>query len=161
MESPRQFRHQLDMQHGRKSPVSAMAHVYPATVLPATVRALIFLAVSSSDESIDRAVEATGQLFRLGVQDTLEPEAIDQGDDLVDQPVQVDVGWPLPVALRRGGCPPPPRRSPLPVTLVLLRLQPGAGRGAAPERQPDPPFQDPFLVEGQGLGENSAERRQP
>src|SRR3984885_2660370 len=98
----RQFRHQLDMQHSRKSHVSAMAHVYPATVLPAPMRALIFLAVSSSDESIDRAVEATGQLFRLGVQDTLEPEAIDQGDDLVDQPVQVDAGWQLPVAPRRG-----------------------------------------------------------
>ena len=50
--------------------------------------------------------------------------------------------------------------SPLPVTLVLLGLQAGAGRGAAPEREPDSPFQDSFLVEGQGLGENRAERLQ-
>ena len=55
----------------------------------------VTLALSGADESIDRAVETTGQLFRLRVlwvQDALEPEAIDEGDDLVDQPVQVDAG---------------------------------------------------------------------
>jgi hypothetical protein len=43
--------------------------------------------VSSADESVDRAVEPAGQLFRLRVlrvQDALESEAIDQGDNLVD-----------------------------------------------------------------------------
>jgi hypothetical protein len=42
-----------------------------------------------ADESVDRAVETTDQLFwlrMLWVQDSLEPEAIDKGDDLVDQP---------------------------------------------------------------------------
>jgi hypothetical protein len=51
--------------------------------------------VGSADESVDRAVESTGQLFRLRVlrvKDALESEAIDEGDDLVDQPVQIDVG---------------------------------------------------------------------
>jgi hypothetical protein len=55
----------------------------------------VALDLRGADESVDRAVETTGQLFRLRVlwvQDALEPEAIDEGDDLVDQPVQVDAG---------------------------------------------------------------------
>jgi hypothetical protein len=62
------------------------------------------LVLSRADESVDRAVEPAGQLFRLRilrVQDALEPEAIHQGDNLVDQPVQVDLGW----QLRRGEYP--------------------------------------------------------
>jgi len=50
------------------------------------------LTVSGADESVDRAVKAAGQLFPLRVQDALEPEAIHEGDDLVDQTVQIDVG---------------------------------------------------------------------
>ena len=55
----------------------------------------VTLALRSADESVDRVVETTGQLFRLrmlSVQDALESEAIDEGDDLVGQPVQVDAG---------------------------------------------------------------------
>ena len=95
----------------------------------------------------------------LRVQDALESEAVDEGDDLVDQPVQVVAGWQLPVLLRRGEYP-LQESSPLPVTLVLLGLQSGTGRGAAPEREPDSPFQDSFLVEGQSLGENRMQRLQ-
>ena len=47
------------------------------------------------DESVNRAVESAGQLFRPRVprvQDALESEAVHQRNDLVDQPVQVDAG---------------------------------------------------------------------
>jgi hypothetical protein len=53
------------------------------------------LDLRGADESVDRTVETTGQLFRLRVlwvQDALEPEAIDKSDDLVDQSIQVDAG---------------------------------------------------------------------
>jgi hypothetical protein len=95
----------------------------------------------------------------LWVQDALESEAVDEGDDLVGQLVEVGASWQLPVVLCRGEYP-VEESSPFPVPLVLLGLQASAGRGVAPEREPDSPFQDSFLVEGQRLGENRAERIQ-